>query len=329
MGWDWHKFRKDTAFATRNLVWYTLIMSVVTEMVSAMVSALTKTGGSSESLISEVTGTAASAGELGGFFIFILSIFYIYCKKKKKIDGTKAEKIDIFQKSKRKMTAGAFSRFCIYMIMAQMVFSLIAAAAELILNQLGLSMDTLTELASVGSDMGIMMMIYAGFVGPVVEELVFRGFLMRRFEKYGKGFAVIVSAVLFGVMHGNPLQIVFGTLVGLILGYIAIEYSIKWSIILHIANNFILGDVIGGLFGLLPDDVEGIAFTVFLGIGFVIGFVLLIIRRKEWISWLKENAAPGSYYLNALTTPSAVIFIGYNLLNGLMLLTLIFMEPFL
>ena len=87
--------------------------------------------------------------------------------------------------------------------------------------------------------------------------------------------------------------------------------------------------MIGGLFGLLPDDVEGIAFTVFLGIGFVIGFVLLIIRRKEWISWLKENATPGSYYLNALTTPSAVIFIGYNLLNGLMLLTLIFMEPFL
>ena len=303
MGWDWHKFRKDTAFATRNLVWYTLIMSVVTEMVSAMVSALTKTGGSSESLISEVTGTAASAGMIAGVLIGVFCLF--------KIDGTKAEKIDIFQKSKRKMTAGAFSRFCIYMIMAQMVFSLIAAAAELILNQLGLSMDTLTELASVGSDMGIMMMIYAGFVGPVVEELVFRGFLMRRFEKYGKGFAVIVSAVLFGVMHGNPLQIVFGTLVGLI------------------ANNFILGDVIGGLFGLLPDDVEGIAFTVFLGIGFVIGFVLLIIRRKEWISWLKENAAPGSYYLNALTTPSAVIFIGYNLLNGLMLLTLIFMEPFL
>ena len=121
--WDgiWHKFRKDTAFATRNLVWYTLIMSVVTEMVSAMVSALTKTGGSSESLISEVTGTAASAGMIAGVLIGVFCLF--------KIDGTKAEKIDIFQKSKRKMTAGAFSRFCIYMIMAQMVFSLIAAAS--------------------------------------------------------------------------------------------------------------------------------------------------------------------------------------------------------
>ena len=61
-------FGKITAFATRNLVWYTLIMSVVTEMVSAMVSALTKTGGSSESLISEVTGTAASAGMIAGVF---------------------------------------------------------------------------------------------------------------------------------------------------------------------------------------------------------------------------------------------------------------------
>ena len=103
MGWDWHKFRKDTAFATRNLVWYTLIMSVVTEMVSAMVSALTKTGGSSESLISEVTGTAASAGMIAGVLIGVFCLF--------KIDGTKAEKIDIFQKSKRKMTAAHFQDF--------------------------------------------------------------------------------------------------------------------------------------------------------------------------------------------------------------------------
>lgn len=134
------------------------------------------------------------------------------------------------------MTAGAFSRFCIYIIMAQMIFSLTIGAAELFLDQLGVSLDTLAELASVGGDMGIMIMIYAGFVGPVVEELVFRGFLMRRFEKYGKGFAVIVSAVLFGIMHMNPLQIVFGILMGLLLGYVAIEYSIKWSIVLHIAK---------------------------------------------------------------------------------------------
>lgn len=321
MGWDWHLFRKNTAFATRNLIWYSLIMTVVTELVSAMVGALTKTGGSAESLLSEVTGTAASAGMIAGVLIGVFCLF--------KIDGSNAEKINLFKKTERKMTAGAFSRFCIYIIMAQMIFSLTIGAAELFLDQLGVSLDTLAELASVGGDMGIMIMIYAGFVGPVVEELVFRGFLMRRFEKYGKGFAVIVSAVLFGIMHMNPLQIVFGILMGLLLGYVAIEYSIKWSIVLHIANNFILGDVIGGLFELLPDHVEGIAFTAFLGIGFVVGIILLIMRRKEWIGWLKENAAPGSYYLNALTTPSAVIYIGYNLFNGLMLLAFTFMEPFL
>ena len=72
MGWDWHKFRKDTAFATRNLVWYTLIMSVVTEMVSAMVSALTKTGGSSESLISEVAGKGAKPRQIHLVFLRVL-----------------------------------------------------------------------------------------------------------------------------------------------------------------------------------------------------------------------------------------------------------------
>ena len=75
MEWDWHKFRKDTAFATRNLVWYTLIMSVVTEMVSAMVSALTKTGGSSESLIWDVSGTGAYAGVVAGVLFGVLFLF--------------------------------------------------------------------------------------------------------------------------------------------------------------------------------------------------------------------------------------------------------------
>ena len=99
MGWDWHKFRKDTAFATRNLVWYTLIMSVVTEMVSAMVSALTKTGGSSESLISEVTGTAASAGMIAGVLIGVFCLFKIDGRKDRyfpKIE-TKADSRRIFK----------------------------------------------------------------------------------------------------------------------------------------------------------------------------------------------------------------------------------------
>ena len=56
--------------------------------------ALTKTGGSSESLISEVTGTAASAGMIAGVLIGVFCLF--------KIDGTKAEKIDIFQKIETK-----------------------------------------------------------------------------------------------------------------------------------------------------------------------------------------------------------------------------------
>ena len=44
-------------------------------------------------------------------------------------------------------------------------------------------------------------------------------------------------------MHGNFAQIPFALAAGLILGYIAMEYSIWHSLLLHISNNLILGDV--------------------------------------------------------------------------------------
>ena len=49
------------------------------------------------------------------------------------------------------------------------------------------------------------------------------------------------SALLFGVFHGNLVQIPFAFLVGLVLGYVAAEYSLGWCILLHWINNCVLG----------------------------------------------------------------------------------------
>lgn len=68
-GMGLHKFRKDTAFATRNLVWYTLIMSVVTEMVSAMSTSIDEDRRFVRVAYFEMTGTAASAGMIAGVLI--------------------------------------------------------------------------------------------------------------------------------------------------------------------------------------------------------------------------------------------------------------------
>ena len=76
-------------------------------------------------------------------------------------------------------------------------------------------------------------------VPALAEEFAFRGILMGRLRKYGNCFAIVVSAVMFGAMHGNTTQIVFAFILGLVFGYIdVITDSILPSIIVHFINNF-------------------------------------------------------------------------------------------
>ena len=76
-------------------------------------------------------------------------------------------------------------------------------------------------------------------IGPIAEEIVYRGFVMNILKPYGKHFAIVCSAIIFGIMHANIHQIFFAILVGLVLGYVAMEYSLKWAVALHIFNNCI------------------------------------------------------------------------------------------
>lgn len=74
---------------------------------------------------------------------------------------------------------------------------------------------------------------------PIVEEFLFRKFLVDRLAKYGQGVAIVVSAVTFGLYHGNFIQLVYATLLGLVLAYVYVKSGkIIYTIILHILINF-------------------------------------------------------------------------------------------
>lgn len=79
-----------------------------------------------------------------------------------------------------------------------------------------------------------------GFVGPVAEECVFRTGIINNLIRRNIHplIAVIVSALIFGVIHGNPIQIPFAFVGGLILGYVYIHTgNILMTSIIHIINN--------------------------------------------------------------------------------------------
>lgn len=97
--------------------------------------------------------------------------------------------------------------------------------------------------------------VIVGFVVPIAEEMVFRGAILRRLLKYADSRsgrdqklkqrysigAVVVSALVFGLIHINPAQIVNATLMGLLLGYVYMRTdSILPCVVLHCANNVII-----------------------------------------------------------------------------------------
>lgn len=72
----------------------------------------------------------------------------------------------------------------------------------------------------------------------ILEEAVFRGCVLRVLRPFGDGFAVCVSAVLFGLMHGNIRQVPFAIIVGLILGKLYVSTnSIVYPMVVHFINN--------------------------------------------------------------------------------------------
>jgi len=79
-------------------------------------------------------------------------------------------------------------------------------------------------------------------VAPFVEEFLFRKVLIDRVRVYGDKVAILLSGILFGVFHGNIFQVVYATLLGMILAYVYLKTSkILYCIGLHMAINIIGG----------------------------------------------------------------------------------------
>ncbi len=77
-------------------------------------------------------------------------------------------------------------------------------------------------------------------VPAFVEELLFRGVVLKHLAPFGKTAAVLASALLFGLMHQNAGQFFYATVAGLALGYVLLQTRSLWCCILvHFCNNFL------------------------------------------------------------------------------------------
>lgn len=127
-----------------------------------------------------------------------------------------------------------------------------------------------------------------GVVGPITEEYVFREGIQGSMLRQGitPWMACVFSALIFGLVHGNPAQIPFAFLVGLVF---AVVYQRTRSIIpvsiCHIINNS-SAVVLMNIYSDRPDigfsDIMGQT-TMYMsfGVALVAGILLLFIPQKQ------------------------------------------------
>lgn len=104
--------------------------------------------------------------------------------------------------------------------------------------------------------------------GQTLEELFFRKALISHMKPYGEKTAVILSALMFGLFHGNFSQVFYAFFLGLLFGYVFVKTEkLRYSLMLHMIINF-LGSVLAP--GLLAwSEARGNAVPVYLYIGFM------------------------------------------------------------
>ncbi len=191
---------------------------------------------------------------------------------------------EIFRKNRSMKLPDFLMLLCVF-LGCQVGVSLYAAILETVLNLFGLSAMAALEMATVKSDT-LSMFLYAAIAAPIAEELLFRGFLQRSFQPYGKKFSIFAAAVLFGLFHGNLIQAPYACLVGLLLGYVTVEYSILWAIVLHMMNNLVLADLIPRLLSWLPELGQNLILSGIIWIFGIAGAVILIVKNRDVKAYL-------------------------------------------
>lgn len=152
-------------------------------------------------------------------------------------------------------------------------------------------LNNYNELMSVTNDMTFLQqMLIVGILAPIVEELIFRYAFIRPFRNYkpklikcdGITIGIILSALSFGIAHGNLVQGIYAFAFGLILGYIYTrEFNLAESILMHMTINS-SSVVLSTL-----KEPYSYVMMIMMVISFILGIVLLV-KEKEKCRMLRK-----------------------------------------
>lgn len=158
----------------------------------------------------------------------------------------------------------------------------------------------------------VILFVQSAVVPAVVEEFAIRGVVMQPLRKYGDWFAILMSSIVFALMHGNLVQAPFAFIAGLGLGYAVIASGSLWTgILIHLLNNSI--SVVQTIaFAFLPPETANLISAGMIGVIIAAGAAALLVYvfKKKMRVVLPLSVLPlrrGGKVTTYLFTPPMVL----------------------
>lgn len=223
-------------------------------------------------------------------------------------------KHDLFEKNS-KMTGKNFFKLLFIYMFAQVILGITAPVVEGVLNLFNLTAVKPINPNQVQiTTIPILLALYGNILAPVFEEIVFRGSGKNFVRSHGKVFTMILSGVLFAMIHYDLTMLLPTFFAGIVACYIAFEYSLFWAIVMHLFNNFIYGTIIDNLhLNLDPVQASQAEWWALMIIA-AITAVILLINRKKIASYIKINQSSRAVYKEAFTAPMFIVTVIYSLI---------------
>ena len=219
--------------------------------------------------------------------LFVLTVPYVFAAK---FCGSRVTELVAFNKT-------SFTKVITLVMLGMGVCALSNFASSSITSVIeqffGISSDSSADSYGTGLQSFLLMLLCVGILPAILEEFALRGVVMGLLrKKFGDGAAIVISALLFGLLHGNLQQIPFAFGVGLILGYATIySGSLIPAMIIHAMNNSIsvvLTFATASVSPMTSQVIMLLYYAVSLLVG-LCGFIMLVKTDKTALRLSKER----------------------------------------
>ena len=110
-------------------------------------------------------------------------------------------------------------------------------------------------------------------IGPIAEEVLFRGLMLGSLSKRcNKWLAIIATALIFGLVHGHPIAIIYASALGILMGWLYCKTgSLLATVIFHMIYNFV---------SVASPAVNDTAYLILGAAGTVISVVCIVLIAR-------------------------------------------------